>query len=456
MHPAIVRALLLPMHEFLLHRPTLRYWKRMEGSQWLSREDMEGLQRDSLQALLEGANCHSPWHAARIRAARIDPRSSRLLADFKALPTMDRADASLHRETLVWREAPGGVFPYSTGGSSGTPLIFFFGRKRQAADAACRFRARRWWGHEVGEREVLLWGAPVELAKADAVRTIRDRLFNQLLLNAFDMSTESMDRYLDVIERFQPRCLYGYASSLALLAAHARSRSRRPRLPALRVIFATGETLYPQQRQLLGEVFGAPVANEYGCRDGGLIALESPEGQMLVNSEAVILEVLDASGAPAAPGEIGEAVVTNLYSEAQPFIRYRTGDLVRQAQGSCIGGRGLQVIGEVMGRQTDFIVCADGKIVHALALIHVLRPIAGIGEFKVIQHAFDRFDLLVKPDLDWQSDSVPAIVRRLRDRLGDGVRIDVHLRDEIPVEASGKHRYVVSHVPLPKELDFTG
>ncbi len=36
-----------------------------------------------------------------------------------------------------------------TGGSSGTPLIFYFGRKRQASDAAGRMRARRWWGVEV-------------------------------------------------------------------------------------------------------------------------------------------------------------------------------------------------------------------------------------------------------------------------------------------------------------------
>jgi hypothetical protein len=109
---------------------------------------------------------------------------------------MNKRDARDHVEQLVWREAPGGVFRYTTGGSSGEPLIFYFGRARQAADAAGRLRARRWWGVQPGDREVYLWGAPVELNRTDRIKTLRDRLVNQLLLNAFEMSPARMDDYL--------------------------------------------------------------------------------------------------------------------------------------------------------------------------------------------------------------------------------------------------------------------
>ena len=50
---------------------------------------------------------------------------------------------------------------------------------------------------------------------------------------------------------------------------------------------------------------------------------------MLLMSESIILEVLDQDGRPVAAGELGEAVMTGLCSDAQPFIRYRTGDMVR-------------------------------------------------------------------------------------------------------------------------------
>jgi phenylacetate-coenzyme A ligase PaaK-like adenylate-forming protein len=53
---------------------------------------------------------------------------------------------------------------------------------------------------------------------------------------------------------------------------------------------------------------------------------------MLLMSESIILEVLDDSGQPVPPGGLGEAVMTGLCSQAQPFIRYRTGDMVRLAR----------------------------------------------------------------------------------------------------------------------------
>jgi phenylacetate-CoA ligase len=309
---------------------------------------------------------------------------------------------------------------------------------------------------EVGDREVYLWGAPVELNKTDRVKQIRDRLLNQLVLNAFEMSPASMDRYLDAIQAYQPRCIYGYASSVALLAAHARDRGFRFQLPSLRVVCTTGEPLFPHQRALIREVYGAPAANEFGSRDIGFTAHETPLGQMLLMSESILLEVLDEAGDEVPPGEAGEAVMTGLESFAQPFIRYRTGDVVRLSPEPCREGRGLHVIAEVAGRSTDFVVRPDGTIMHALAVIYVLRAVDGVGEFKVIQNAARDLEVLVVPNARWQEAGRAQIVAGLGGRMGEGVRIDVRLTEHIPPEASGKHRYVVSHVPLGGTLAVAG
>jgi phenylacetate-CoA ligase len=118
----------------------------------------------------------------------------------------------------------------------GQPLIFSFGRTHQASDAAGRIRARRWWGVNVGEPEVYLWGAPVEINKTDRIKSIRDRLLNQLLLNAFEMSPEKMANYLAAIQKFRPKCIYCYASSVALLASYAKQNGKSIALPDLKVI----------------------------------------------------------------------------------------------------------------------------------------------------------------------------------------------------------------------------
>ncbi|TMH54803.1 MAG: phenylacetate--CoA ligase family protein, partial [Betaproteobacteria bacterium] len=59
-----------------------------------------------------------------------------------------------------------------------------------------------------------MWGAPAELNKTDRIKTIRDGLLNQLVLNAFAMSAAAMDAYLDALQVFRPKCIYGYASSV--------------------------------------------------------------------------------------------------------------------------------------------------------------------------------------------------------------------------------------------------
>lgn len=457
MIPSLARTL-YALQERAMKRPTFSYLAELERSQWLDREAIEAIQTRKLNALLTLGARHSPWHATHIREAGLadSVKANTLsLADLSRLPTMNKRDARENVDQLVWRTAPGGVFKYTTGGSSGEPLIFYFGRERQASDAAGRMRARRWWGVSPGDREAYLWGAPIELHKTDHIKTLRDRLINQLVLNAFAMSSAHMDDYLKALQSWQPKCMYGYASSIALLAAHAEARRIKLRLPRLRVVCTTGEPVYPHQRELISRVFGAPVANEFGSRDIGFTAHEAPGGQMLLMSESHIVEVLDQDGHAVAPGETGEAVITGLTSSAQPFIRYRTGDVLRLSPEPASDGRGLHVIEEVSGRQTDYIVAADGRVMHALALIYVLRAIRGIVQFRCIQHTIDSLEVQLVIDADWNEATQHAVISGLRARLGPALEVNLRFLEGIPPEASGKHRYVVSHVNLAEALQQT-
>ena len=455
MHPWIVKEIAFPFHEKLLKRPTLKYANDLEKTQWLSREEIEILQRKKLKQLLQLAVEHTPWHAKRILDAGLDLHRD-TLPDFKdlaRLPTMTKQDAQLNGTQMVWQDVPGGAYQYTTGGSSGHALTFYFGKWRQASDAAGRIRARRWWGIDIGDKEIYLWGAPVELAKTDRIKHFRDRLMNQVLLNAFDMSPSTMKQYLETIRQYRPKCLYGYASSLALLARFAQSTGQTINIPELKAIFTTGEPLYPDQREIIQEIFHAPVANEFGSRDIGFTAHESPTGQMLLMSESIVLELLDTEGQPVPVGATGEAVITGLCSQAQPFIRYRTGDMVKATDQTCRQGRGLHVLGEVLGRSTDFVIKQDGTILHALAVIYVLRAIEGVESFKIIQHTTSELEVQIVQNALWQEHYRAQIIEQLQQRLGQ-IDIAVNKLDAIPPEKSGKHRYVVSHVPLPTDFQL--
>lgn len=446
-----------PLTERLCQRDTMRRLAALNRTQHLPQEAIREIQERKLRRLLQIASEHCPYHGRRIRRAGIDPNDPRLALDvLRSLSLLTRDDVREHRDEMTWFGCPrGGPRLYNTGGSSGEPLKFYFDRFRQAADGAARWRSRQWWGVQPGDPEILLWGAPIELAANDRLRRWRDALLNQCILNAFDMTDTTMDAYIGRIRAVRPVCLYGYAGSLALLSRHALTRGLAPGSlgsPRLRAVFVTGEVLVEPDREAIASAFGAPVVIEYGCRDGGLLALGCPAGRLHIPQENVILELLDDQGRPVAPGEIGEVVVTHLETYAMPLIRYRTGDLARAWPASgdhCECGVSLAALAEVRGRLTDQIVCRAGdqiRRMHALALIYVLREVDGIRQFRITQRSLDELDVDVVPNARFSDNSERAILLGLRRRVGDDVAIHLSRRDHIPPTSSGKHACVVSQI----------
>ena len=127
--------MIYPLHERLMKRPTFPYLRELERTQWLSRPELERYQLDKLGRLLRSAAAHCPWYRERIEAAEIPLERDLTLDDLRRLPTLTKADAKANRERMVWHGVPGGAQRYNPGGSSGEPLIFYFGRRRQASSA---------------------------------------------------------------------------------------------------------------------------------------------------------------------------------------------------------------------------------------------------------------------------------------------------------------------------------
>jgi len=301
-NPAIVKRILLPLHEAIVGRPTLSRAADLESSQWESPQELRELQHRKLRRLLVHAWHHCPFYRQVLADLNLSPRRMTGLDDLSRLPVLTKADIRRHGHTMCWPNVPGGLRPYNTGGSTGEPLIFHFDLNRQASDQAARIRTHRWFDADIGDPEVFLWGSPVEITRQDRLKMLRDRLTNQLLLNAFAMSAERMDLYLNRIEHYNPVSLFGYPSSLALLCEHARRRGRRLFVPHLKAVFATGERLDDHDRRLIADFLRVPVANGYGSREGGFIAHECPHGSMHITSEDLIVEILDDSGRPVPVG----------------------------------------------------------------------------------------------------------------------------------------------------------
>jgi len=440
----IVANCLFPVHERLKKHTTVAVKNAMEQSQWWSQEKLQAYQLQRLQALLQYAEKNVPYYTRLFKEQGFNPRVDSL-DDLQKLPFLGKREI---RENLEDFKAVGAIdlARFNTGGSSGEPLVFFIGNERVSHDVAAKWRATRWWDVDIGDPEMVVWGSPIELGSQDRVRAVRDKLLRTTLLPAFEMSDAKLDGFVAQIRDFKPKMLFGYPSALAHIAKHAQAKGVRMNDLGIKVAFVTSERLYDYQRSQIESVFGCPVANGYGGRDAGFIAHQCPAGGMHITAEDIIIEIIDQQGNVLPAGESGEIVVTHLATRHFPFIRYRTGDVGVLDDQLCSCGRGLPLLKEVQGRSTDFIVAADGTIMHGLALIYVIRDVEGVENFKITQESLEYTRIELMTSEAFTPESIEIIRKGINQRLGDGVKVDVDLVDDVASEASGKFRYVISRV----------
>ena len=436
--------MLFPLHERLKGRSTHARLEALERSQWLRPERLAEVQFEGIRRHLEFAYREVPYYRQLLDKHELQPWRIGSMEDFSRIPCLTRDAIREHFEDLQSRTKLRRVQRMSTGGSTGTPVTVLVDSERMAATEAARLRAHRWFGVDMGVREIVLWGSPIELTKQDLVRTVRDWLLNSHLLSAFDLGEPALRRYADIIQRVKPAKLYGYATAIHLLARYLGRAAWRPEPGWPRAIFTTAEPLYGFQRRDIEDVFGCPVAVEYGCRDGGLVANECSARGLHIPAEGMVVEVLPASDQ--SDDGRGELVVTNLDSFAMPIIRYRTGDVGALETAPCSCGRGLPRLRAVDGRRTDFLVTPTGKVMHALAVIYVLREIPSIREFQVVQERLDHLRVRIVPDGDFSGEAREIIAVRLAELFGGRLSLEIELEQAIPRSSAGKHRYVISRV----------
>ena len=111
---------------------------------------------------------------------------------------------------------------------------------------------------------------------------------------------------------------------------------------------------------------------------------------------------------------------------------------------------------EIQGRTNDFLIASVGTSVPCGAFTYLVRDIPGVESFKVVQESVALTRISLVTGVGFESASIQALSRGFQGRLGDDVQIEVELVDSIPIEKSGKFRYISSKISLnamPKDAN---
>jgi len=266
-----------------------------------------------------------------------------------------------------------------------------------------------------------------------------------------DRSIDCLAEPASIIERLRalrPSVIGGFPPVLFRIARHAGDGGLADL--GVRTIVVGGEVLTPAMRQRITAAFNAPVHENYGSIEFVQMAWQCPVGEeMHLCDDTMVLEVL-RDGRPVAEGEVGEVVATGLHSYAMPLIRYQIGDLATQGAPRCSCGAQVSTIRGVRGRMLDYFPLPGGRIVHPYELtMPMMAAHAWIEQYQLTQELVDRVVLRIVPGGQPSNVAMTQLRRQYAESLGAEVTFEVHLVDDLDLDANGKCRVSRSLVRSP-------
>jgi phenylacetate-CoA ligase len=445
----LIRAVIGPLWARWEGSSYLRYCRELRRTQFDDPGTIRVRQWSRIKAQVRHAYATVPFYRERLDSLSIKPESIKDFESFRRLPLLTKDDIRRAGSRLLSSAlAPGELRRKTTSGSTGVALEIFVDEPSMQCKRACTLRSDEWSGWRFGERVAKVWGNPEYLRKG-----WRGRLRNALLerasyLDTLHLTEQTLEAFAKDLRRHPPSLLFGHAHSLFLLAQYLKDRGRGDIRP--RGIISTAMVLHAWQRRLIEAVFACPVTNRYGCEEVSLIACECERHDGLhINSDGVYVEILNG-GRPAAPGEAGHIVVTDLTNQAMPLIRYQVGDMAVSSGRRCPCGRGLPLLESIEGREADYVVTARGELISGISLTeNFALEVPGIAQIQIVQEQVDRFLFRMVRSDDFNAGSLRQLKEMVQRRFGASATFACEYVDRIPQEPSGKYRFCISRVPKP-------
>jgi phenylacetate-CoA ligase len=447
--PGPIRSLVATSHGFYL-----RSWRfgpetealaaeAIEREKW-SHNQWKSWQSERLAYVLHRAATRVPYYREQwaSRRRRGDHVSWEYLENWPVLekePLTANPKAFLADDADVHR-----MFYDHTSGTSGIPLSLWLAKDTvRRWFAMIEARWHRWYGVSRHDRWAMVCGqliAPVGQTKPPF--WVWNAGLKQLYMSSYHLSPDFISSYLEALQQYHVKYLFGYSSSLYALAQEALRLNARS---WMQVAITNAEPLFDHQRETISEAFSCPVYQTYGMSELVSAASECEHRQLHLWPEVGWTEVLE-QGRPVLNGDSGDLVCTGLLNVDMPLIRYRLGDrgMLGKPEAACACGRTLPLLASLDGRTDDLLYTTDGRSLGRLDPVFKAKlPIRGA---QIIQEALNRVRIRYIPTADFTPDAGRSIVKRLQDRMGK-VEVVLEAVTELPRDAAGKFRMVKCELP---------
>lgn len=322
----------------------------------MSREDLEALQLERLQALVKRVYQKIPFYKESFDKSGINPEDIKSLADLTKLPftvKQDMRDAYPFGLFAVPRKDV--VRVHCSSGTTGTATVVGYTQKDLENWGDCFARAL--YGAGCGPDSTL------QIAYGYGLFTGGLGAHNggeRAGCTVLPMSTGNTKRQVRLMKDFDVDCLCCTPSYALNIAEVAQEEGYDVHEFPIHAGILGAEPCSEATRAEIEQKMGIQVYDIYGLSEvmGPGVACECEKQHGLhVCEDQFIIEILDPKTLQPVPdGEWGEVVFTTLCKECSPLVRYRTRDISRILVGECECGRTFRRMDRIAGRTDDMMI----------------------------------------------------------------------------------------------------
>jgi len=432
-----------------------RELKRIRDQEQWPRERMVSHQDARVRDLVSFAAKNSSYYRALFSELGINPSDIREASDLANLPLLEKDTVREESQRLLTREKPRfGWLHGHTSGTTGSPLGLWYDRDTCIATNAVDLQQKEWGGRSRDSWIGMFLGrlvVPMSQKKPPFWR--RNLPQHQVWFSSFHLDDRFLISYIDYLRRSGIRFLEGYPSTLFILAQHL---ARRGEKIAMKAVFTSSETLHPIQKALIEERFECSIYDFYGHAERTIFGIECEQhGGKHIAEDFGFVEVVNAAGELVPDGEWGYLVGTSLHNRAMPMIRYRTSDVSRILVEPCSCGRTSRRMADVATKAEDLIVTPSGRMISPSSLTHPFKPFSTLKKSQVIQEREDLIVVRLVTSKSFSEENLESLRSGIVERVGPGITVKIEIVEDIPREASGKFRWVISRVSHDGQLNWT-
>lgn len=414
----------------------------MENQYW-SKEQIEKYQTEQMKRIIQHAYDNTIYYHEIMADLGLTPKAFHSLQDLKILPSINKNVINANYEKFLAKDYKK-YKPLSrtTSGTTGNPLLYYNDPKSWALNWATKLRTYEWGNYQFGDdfAAIMKGGSMLRKSKKSLKTKLWFYLQNHKYYPIIHLTDEIMENHYHDMLRNKLKIIRGYPTALGVYAEYLHSTGKS--LP-MKGSFTTAEVLSKENKDLIEKVFKTKHIDAYGCGDGMAGANQCEvSDQYHINIETSFMEIVH-DNIDCQDNEEGDVLLTSFEDYAMPFIRYNPGDRAIKGDDNCQCGRGLPTLRKIVGRNSDIIKLANGRVFNGISI-----PIEDWGDriekFQFVQEASDYIVLKIVEKQKMSSKDVTNIRNIMIDNLGVGIKFDLNIVKEIPLQVNGKFKFVIS------------